>query len=128
MKSGLHQLWTVLWALVISLLTLMPVEKAPETPFLDIPHLDKLVHFGIFGLLSWLMIRGLLKFNEVKDKITPIVISLVFPTIYGGIIEILQHFIPGRGPDILDFLANTLGILMGVVTFLMFSDYRGRKH
>jgi VanZ family protein len=41
-------------------------------------------------------------------------------SLYGGILEFLQHFSPGRNPEIRDFAGSALGALSGVlaVTFL----------
>lgn len=37
----------IIWALVIFVLCAMPSEDIPN-PHWDIPHLDKVVHFGMF--------------------------------------------------------------------------------
>lgn len=59
-----------------------------------------------------------------------IVISLVliFGTLYGLLTEVLQHYVfIGRYAGIYDFLANTLGCILGVVLFMLFDAFRRKK-
>jgi VanZ family protein len=39
---------------------------------------------------------------------------------YGFLMELLQGFVPGRDPSGLDMIANSSGILVGLVIFLLF--------
>jgi len=34
-------------------------------------------------------------------------------SVYGGALELLQFFVPGRTPSIIDWSANTVGALLG---------------
>jgi VanZ family protein len=72
-------------------------------PFLEY---DKLVHFGAYAGLAFL---SLLAFEGRRGM--AVALSMIF---LGAGIEILQHFSPGRTPDIDDAIANTLGVLSGI--------------
>jgi len=72
-------------------------------PFLEY---DKLVHFAAYAGLAFL---SLLAFEGRRGMAAAL--SMIF---LGAGVEILQHFSPGRTPDIDDAIANTLGVLSGI--------------
>ncbi|WP_158975566.1 VanZ family protein [Cellulophaga sp. L1A9] len=91
--------------------------KEVSTEGLDIPHLDKLVHFTfyfvftIFGSLSYL------EYKDVKIDFKKVALRFCFLAIgYGMIIEILQYVVTTtRNADFLDFLANSFGAICGFI-------------
>ena len=67
--------------------------------------LDKVVHFGLFALVTWLVIRA-----GVQPKS---VISLM--VVQAAASELTQHFfLAQRGGDWWDFAADLAGIAVGV--------------
>lgn len=81
-----------------------------------IPHADKIVHFGIFCILSTLICL------EKKLLLTPDKIKiLIISTLYGVMIEIIQDFIPWRGFDYFDMVADFAGALLGVFIYKLFT-------
>jgi VanZ family protein len=41
-------------------------------------------------------------------------------SVYGGLLELLQHFVPGRSPSLMDWSANAIGALLGAaLTWLL---------
>jgi len=110
----------IVWALIILILLGLPPSDLPKTPFLHIPHLDKIVHGVLFCVLVLLIARGLYKQNSsflINKNIA--LFSIFIGVLYGGITEILQGSVfIGRTSDIIDFLADTVGCIIG---FLLFS-------
>lgn len=108
---------SILWALVILILTLTPGKHVPQ---IGIFSYDKLGHTAIFGVLSFLIPFGLRHLKNVKFSTKRILwISLVFTVIYGLVLEIMQYFIPGRAMDYVDAIANTVGALSGILLYYM---------
>ncbi|MFP4288793.1 MAG: VanZ family protein [Bacteroidota bacterium] len=105
------------WALTIIVLILMPSGNIPKTKLLNIPHIDKLVHFGLFFVLSILLDFGFRKqpFKSFLQK-NHYTISLLFCVIFGVGTELLQFVFTsqGRSATVLDFIANFSGALAGV--------------
>ena len=58
---------------------------------------------------------GLLTYLSKSLFIRGIVLCILF----GGIIEVIQHFVPGRVMSILDIVANTTGVLLGVILTML---------
>lgn len=102
----------LLWILVIFALCTMPPQDVPE-PGIEIPHLDKVVHFGMFFIMSLLICY---RFERPALK-SIYGIAIGFSFLYGGLIEILQHYFFNRGGDVLDLLADVAGGVAGCVLF-----------
>ena len=71
-------------------------------------HSDKWVHLALFALLGALAARiwwGLGVFKAV----------VLWLVMLGVGTECLQHYIPGRGASVADFLADVAGLLLGSV-------------
>lgn len=80
----------IIWALVIFVLCAMPSEDI-SNPHWDIPHLDKVVHFGMFFIMAVLLCSELgYQTNLTQRKIY--LITVTISLIYGGVIEILQQY------------------------------------
>ncbi|HLV14339.1 MAG TPA: VanZ family protein [Xanthomarina sp.] len=76
---------------------------------------DKIFHFLAYALFTWLWFNTFyFKFNfgKIKGIFTTIVISITF----GIIIEVMQWLVTSsRSFDLLDILANTLGVLLAAI-------------
>lgn len=99
----------------------------------SISNIDKLLHTGAyFGLaLLWLSYIHLLKTSvERKWAQTRVyVITALILVIYGIVIELLQGSLTSyRTPDVWDVLANSIGVLLGSLLFvLFFKKFNGLK-
>ena len=80
-----------------------------------IPHADKWVHFSAFFLLS-------VTLHKAFDLSGKLASSL--PLIYGCAIEVIQYYIPGRGSDVMDWLADAAGV---TAYFTLLWLYRKRR-
>jgi VanZ family protein len=80
---------------------------------------DSFAHAFLFAILCYLMIVGLKKqFTYLKVKHYAIRVSLFISTLFGILIELMQHFfVQGRHGDIIDALSNTIGCLLGILLF-----------
>jgi VanZ family protein len=115
-----YNLFTIMWAVMILLTTLLPSTSMPSGLSLwELLSFDSFAHAFLFCVLTFLMIIGLTKqFTYPKLRHYAIRSSLVICTGFGIAIELLQHFlIHGRQGDLLDVLANTIGCLLGIIVF-----------
>lgn len=105
---------TIIWAVIIASLMFLPGSKVPSSDLLSSFSFDKIVHFGIFAILSLLMVRGFKKqyaFGKLKQH--ALRYSLIISMIYGIVIEYTQSFVPERFVELEDLLANILGCAGG---------------
>jgi VanZ family protein len=102
--------WRLVSALLIAAIvvtTLMPQAQLPVTP----ENVDKVEHCAAYGLLA-IWFTGLVPRGQYW-KVAAGLASL------GGVLEYLQRAMPlGRSGDILDVVANVVGLAIGVALAL----------
>ena len=102
----------IICTLAVAVGSLISIQGEIKTSFI---HLDKFVHFLAYGILCLLWLKVYVLKNK-KLKLIIIVAGLVLA--YGIIIEALQEVTTSyRQFDILDIIANFLGILVAVGIF-----------
>jgi VanZ family protein len=107
---------------LITALIIMYMSLAPSNTFkdvdLDIPYLDKIVHFLMyFGLTIVLLFehRTVLKNNK------SILLLAIIPVAFGTIMEFLQAlFTETRQGDFFDAVFNTIGVLLALILWKVF--------
>jgi len=92
---------------------------ATSIPGSDLPAMrlsDKLLHFGAFSVLGFLLdLTARVQNKNTWIRKNNFVFSYVVILIYGALDEIHQYFIPGRSADYMDWLADMVGALFGVL-------------
>ena len=80
--------------------------------------MDKVVHAIFYAILAFLI------FVPVKpsrfEAATFTRLSIVILIVYGASLELLQYFVPNRTFDLIDIVANSLGILAGILLARIF--------
>lgn len=94
-------------ALAIGILSLIPPESGFELKK------DKLGHLLAYLALS---ANSLYFSRNLRD----VLLILLFVIFYGALLEILQGMIPGREPSMLDMVANSSGVVLGVGVHKLF--------
>lgn len=92
------------WGILLSYLLLIPFPDIDTSSF-DIPFKDKIVHILLFLIWTYL----LLQFFGNKKKLS----VLLFVLFYGIGTEVAQSFIPDRSCELMDVMADALGIAVG---------------
>lgn len=114
-----HIKWALLWAVLIFILSIIPGKDIPFSDFGDLFNLDKLIHVVVYFIETILLIDALHKqvqfasLNKFSKSI-----SIISCTLYGGLIELAQGaFFQDRHTDLLDFIANIVGVALGALFF-----------
>ena len=108
----------LVWAVLILVLTLSPAPELPRVPLLNIPHFDKIVHLGMFGVLYLLLMKGLMKQHGYAAYNRMVVLSVIIVVVYGAATEVLQKILPtGRDADIFDWLADCAGAAIAYIIY-----------
>jgi len=94
----------------------------PES-WMDFFSWDKVGHFGVYAILTWLWLWALSLKNTINFRQLLIIGSLA--AIYGVAMEVIQYsFFPNRFFEVLDIIANIIGCLLGAY---FFNFYHRRK-
>ena len=107
-KIKLFTILTVLCAIGIFYLSSLPVGMKKQ-PF---PHFDKLLHFFVFMVLSFLIYGSLREYNLKKALF---LLAFAIGIFYGATDEIHQYFVPGRQCSIWDWFADFTGAFIGAL-------------
>ncbi|MFW5755343.1 MAG: VanZ family protein [Tangfeifania sp.] len=111
----------IIWLALICYGLFIPANELPAKPFLNIPHFDKIVHFGLFFVFCLLLFRP---FRRLK--LNPWISAPAVSLFLAAVLEIMQQTISSsRSSNLYDFMANTAGILASIVFFHFFVS--GRK-
>ena len=125
-KKGLVYIPLVIYWLLLITATSLPAADLPS-----IGTIDKVNHFiAYFGLSVLLTLCFLFqtKYDFLYKK--AFLISFLIVIFYGVIDEVHQLFIPGRMAEILDWLADVGGALIGILLVLVLVkmlDYKSNK-
>lgn len=102
------------WLLLIFYGLFLPADSLPVNPFLNIPHFDKMVHFGLFFIFCLLLFRPFKRLH-VNFKFWAPFIALVF----AAVLEWIQHYVSAsRSSNLQDFAANMGGILTAWIIYI----------
>lgn len=116
LKRSLINYWKVLVILVLITYGSLTTPTNLHTPvWWEFPNSDKIIHGLLYMFLTFVMataqLRQLKKINYL--------ITIVFPLIFGSIMEVLQYYLTTqRSAEWFDLLANSLGILTAVVLLI----------
>ena len=110
-KKYLVYLPLILYWILILILTSLPGVDVPNIQISD--KIEHLLAYGGLGFLLNLSLRIQNKFPIVKKY--PAWFTILIVSSYGALDELHQLFIPGRTCDILDWSADTIGVIIGVI-------------
>jgi len=119
-KFTTHIIAALSWTFITIILLCLPGSSFPaEGIFIEIPHLDKIVHVILFGgiVVLWSLYFFYQQQQNSHWKLTVIAIVL-FTILLGIFMEYIQYnFIPNRAFDKGDILANTISSLIAGILF-----------
>ncbi len=106
----------LLWALLILSLCAIPGSQLPRLSFLDWLRSDKIVHLFLFGVLSFLFLKGFQRQSTfISLHHSPKLYSFFICAAYGIAIELLQEYVfSHRTGEVYDAIADAAGALIGI--------------
>lgn len=114
-KEMAHEYWrTAVVAVLILVFTMRPepAKLAHDFFLFKIPHFDKTVHFFMFMLMAMATAHDFVfrKKENVLNVNALLLYAVALPTVYGGVIELIQQYCTvSRTGDWLDLAADFLG-------------------
>lgn len=101
-----------IWGIIILILSLMPGGPGNLNLF-GIPYFDKIGHFGMYAVWTFLFFRALSSGASMSLK-KAFWMTLIIGTLTGVVLEYGQYFMAqGRSFELADMAANALGALIG---------------
>jgi VanZ family protein len=82
---------------------------------------DKGVHWLLYCGLSAFVVRALTAADWRQLTWRRVVLAIVISAAYGASDEFHQRFVPGRTPDVMDLVADTLGAAAAAIALRVWS-------
>ena len=108
--------WQVLWPIAIAALVILASARS-RIAGPSIEHLDKVVHFSVYGLLATLVGRMSRGWRWASG-------ALAIVAAFGATDEWHQSFVPGRETELADWVADTSGAAVALVMYFGWAWYR----
>jgi VanZ family protein len=122
MVRNLLPFWkALLWLVVISLLSLLPVKDIEHVPMFGVPNIDKAVHFTMYGIFSALLLNGFQRFGRKRVTVRKIIYAAGIAIPYGMIMEYFQLvLVTSRHADVVDIMFNIAGCITGISLYALY--------
>ena len=118
--------FSALWFVFIFILCATPGQYIPSASWMQLLSLDKLIHAGVFFILSGLMLAVAVKFYDGRPVINMLLVSGC--VLYGALLEVMQaKFFSNRSADWYDVVTNTFGCLMALLLLKKLRLFKSRK-
>lgn len=99
------------WMVWMALITVQSSFRGIPIPDMGITFSDKILHFLVFGILGLLMTRGMRSTKIEYFKVRPVITAIILGCLFALSDEIHQAFVPARTAEVLDWVADFLGIV-----------------
>ena len=94
------------------LITLQSSFSGIPIPDMGITYTDKILHFIVFGILGFLITRGM-RYSKIEYlKTRPVLTAILLGCVFALSDEVHQAFVPARSAEVLDWVADFMGIVV----------------
>lgn len=115
-----YKLPAIIYTILIFVLSSFPLDSIPKV---DILNFDKFVHVVEYTIYGILLMLAFSTAESSKIAKNAFVISLLVGIAYGGSDEIHQLFVVGRKTSVFDFVADSFGVVVGIILFSKFNFF-----
>lgn len=114
-----YQYLSIIWLILVLFLCNMHMSSVTDNHDTFFEGFDKLVHLGLFFVLTSLILRGKLRQRKANTlKLITIFKVVIFSVFFGAFIELLQWKVfTYRSGDWWDLFCDTLGVAMAVFSY-----------
>lgn len=121
MDKHLYKIPAILYSIMIFLLSSMPQNRIPRV---EIFGFDKIVHFCEYTIYALTLMLAYTRAKRPAIYKNAFVVSVITGAVYAASDEFHQLFVAGRDCSLVDFTADTLGLILGAYLFTRIVKYR----
>ena len=128
-KKNLIARYPLSAALIVAIWVMCLTPWIPETPLNDVSLIDKWTHLVMYGTLTAVIWWEYLRQHPQPESRRLLLLAFLAPVAMGGMVELAQAYCTAghRSGDWLDFLANSLGVVLGTLLGLILMGIKNRK-
>ncbi|WP_207491908.1 VanZ family protein [Aridibaculum aurantiacum] len=114
MKRFLYFIPGITWWLICTVLLVIPGNELPSTN-IKIPFFDKIVHLGMFALMTFLFSYPYIKVSKTAAEVKAYILAIaLYALAFGIAMEFVQKYlVANRSFDEVDILFDALGCATG---------------
>lgn len=116
---------SILWTGLIFLLLSINTGSLESVSRIPIPHFDKIVHLGIFGLYTWMIL--IWRASVSKVGLLFAILSFLVSSFYGTAMEFYQEKFTSREFELGDIYADILGAFVAAIVFMTTKSPYGNR-
>lgn len=117
---------TVIVLCIILTVSLLPGEDVEKLSWLEFPFMDKIVHLGMYLVLTFFMILD--NHGKSSGKFRTIVISILISLLYGILMEALQMILTNsRSAEYFDVAFNFAGSILAGIIWIFLWKFKSHK-
>ena len=120
-RPWLRSRWLVVWPAALAIMIFVGSTRSEVASPEGVPHVDKVGHFHIYGLLATLVLRVVF---DPSRRWRGGLMAVLCASLYGITDEFHQSFTPGRGVEFSDWIADTLGAILAVSLYCAWPLWR----
>ena len=110
----------ILYTILLTVLLVLPSQKLPDVFEVS----DKIKHYIAFLVFAFLFSASFYFKKNISIKLSRIYLLVgLIASLYGGITEFIQTFVPGRSGDFYDLSLDILGAISGIYLFFLFLKF-----
>jgi VanZ family protein len=99
---------------------------SPYLPRTEVRFADKGVHFFLYAVLALLLGRAMHSPTRTS-RLVIVVEAILLASAMGAVDEWHQRFVPGRSTELLDWVADTVGGVIGAVVWVAEDRYKATR-
>lgn len=128
-KKNLIARYPLSAVLIVAIWVMCLTPWIPETPLNDVSLIDKWTHLVMYGTLTAVIWWEYLRQHPQPESRRLLLLAFLAPVAMGGMVELAQAYCTAghRSGDWLDFLANSLGVVLGTFLGLILMGIKNRK-
>ena len=128
-KKNLIARYPLSAALIVAIWVMCLTPWIPDTPLNDVSLIDKWTHLVMYGTLTAVIWWEYLRQHPQSESRRLLLLAFLAPVAMGGMVELAQAYCTAghRSGDWLDFLANSLGVVLGTLIGLILMGIKNRK-
>ena len=107
--------------LVCTLVLILSVINTGVLPKTDVPSADKIVHTIMYFAITIILMLNQTSYLQKRITRRQLHFAFLFSVGFGTLMEVIQHFLPWRSGSVYDFIANTLGVVLAIIIFDIFT-------
>lgn len=109
----------VAWSIFVIVMLLLPngYLASESERFIKIPHFDKIVHCGLFGVycfFAYMFVKARVNWGEKKLNLFCLTITTLYGLL-GEVLQLLTHGYLGRTFTWIDLIADFVGAVLGLI-------------